>query len=46
VHPGDETGTSVPFMTEFPSAGRYRLYLQFKHAGPVHTAEFTLQVAR
>jgi hypothetical protein len=46
VHPGDETGTSVPFMTEFPSAGRYRLYLQFKHAGRVHTAEFTLQVAR
>ena len=33
-------------MTEFPSAGRYRLYLQFKHDGRVHTAEFTLQVAR
>jgi hypothetical protein len=47
VHPGDEAaGDSVPFMTEFPSAGRYRLYLQFKHAGRVHTAEFTQQVAR
>jgi hypothetical protein len=46
VHPGDETGTSVPFITELPSAGRYRLYLQFKHAGRVRTAEFTLQVER
>jgi hypothetical protein len=46
VHPGDEAGDSVPFMTEFPSAGRYRLYLQFKHAGRVHTAEFTQDVAR
>ncbi len=43
--PGPE-GDSVPFMTEFPSAGRYRLYLQFKHAGRVHTAEFTQDVAR
>jgi hypothetical protein len=44
VHPGDERTTS--FMTEFPSAGRYRLYLQFKHAGRVHTAELTQDVAR
>jgi hypothetical protein len=44
VHPGDELTTS--FMTEFPSAGRYRLYLQFKHAGRVHTAEFTQEVGR
>ena len=43
--PGPE-GDSVPFMTEFPSAGRYRLYLQFKHAGRVHTAELTQDVAR
>ena len=33
-------------MTEFPSEGRYRLYLQFKHEGRVHTAEFTHEVAR
>jgi hypothetical protein len=46
VHPGDEGGDSVPFMTEFPSAGRYRLYLQFKHAGRVHTAEFTQDAGR
>ena len=47
VHPGDDAkGDSVPFMTEFTTAGRYRLYLQFKHGGRVHTAEFTQEVAR
>ena len=51
VHPeehahaeGEES--AVSFMTEFPSAGRYRLYLQFKHDGLVHTAEFTQEVSR
>ena len=33
-------------MAEFPSAGRYRLYLQFKHDGRVHTAAFTQEVSR
>jgi hypothetical protein len=46
VHPSGERSQAVEFMTEFPSAGRYRLYLQFKHDGRVHTAEFTQQVAR
>ena len=32
-------------MTELPSAGRYRLYLQFQHTGRVQTAEFTIEVA-
>lgn len=48
-HANDSNGDhddSVPFMTEFPSAGRYRLYLQFKHAGKLHTAEFTQEVSR
>ncbi len=45
VHP-EEHGGAVSFMTEFPSEGRYRLYFQFKHAGRVHTAEFTQPVAR
>ena len=40
VHP-EEHGDAVSFMTEFPSEGRYRLYLQFKHGGRVHTAAFT-----
>jgi hypothetical protein len=45
VHPQGH-GKAVSFMTEFPSEGRYRLYLQFKHEGRIHTAEFTQQVAR
>jgi hypothetical protein len=45
VHPEDH-GEAVRFMTEFPSEGRYRLYLQFKHEGRVRTAEFTQEVAR
>jgi hypothetical protein len=43
VHPEEN---AVQFMTEFPSSGRYRLYLQFQHAGRVHTAEFTHEVPR
>jgi hypothetical protein len=46
VHPGDDAGAAVPFMTEFTTAGTYRLYLQFKHAGRIHTAEFTQEVER
>jgi hypothetical protein len=48
-HGGDPaTGdhTAVRFETEFPSADAYRLFLQFKHAGGVHTAAFTREVAR
>ena len=47
VHPaGHEAGTEpVAFMTEFPSEGRYRLFLQFKHEGRVHTAAFTREVS-
>jgi hypothetical protein len=41
VHPeGDE----VAFETQFPTPGRYWLFLQFKHAGQVHTAAFTVAV--
>ena len=45
VHP-EEHGDAVSFMTEFPSEGRYRLYLQFKDGGRVRTAAFTQEVAR
>jgi hypothetical protein len=38
VHP---SGDGVEFETELAKNVRYRLYLQFKHAGRVHTAEFT-----
>ncbi|MEU4420091.1 hypothetical protein AB0F81_05665 [Actinoplanes sp. NPDC024001] len=39
VHPTDEQ--SLSFAAEVPSAGVYRLYLDFKHDGTVRTAEFT-----
>jgi Domain of unknown function (DUF4396) len=40
-----ETG-ATEFATEFPSGGRYGLFLQFKHAGEVRTAAFTKAVGR
>ncbi|MEV6299933.1 hypothetical protein AB0M02_11085 [Actinoplanes sp. NPDC051861] len=43
VHPIDEK--SLAFAAEVPSAGVYRLYLDFKHGGKVHTAEFTAVTA-
>jgi hypothetical protein len=48
VHPTDAAteGASIGFGAELPSAGRYRLYLQFQHDGQVHTAAFTVEVAR
>src|SRR3954462_3748275 len=39
VHPTDEHGTV--FEAHLEPGSRYHLYLQFKHAGRVHTAEFT-----
>ena len=41
-----EGAAPVEFETKFPTAGNYRLFLQFKHDGEVHTAEFTRVVAR
>ena len=38
VHP---TGAGTDFAVEFPTPGRYRLFLQFKHEGRVRTAAFT-----
>ena len=47
VHPMErEAGSgTIRFMTEFPNAGSYRLFLQFKHEGRVHTAAFTREVS-
>jgi len=44
VHP-IEAG-SIRFATEFPTSGRYRLFLQFKDQNRIHTAAFTEEVAR
>jgi hypothetical protein len=42
---GHEAGANeIAFAATFPTAGRYRLYLQFKHEGVVRTAEFTVEV--
>jgi hypothetical protein len=38
VHPDD---SGVVFEATFPTAGRYRLFLQFQHAGRVRTVAFT-----
>jgi hypothetical protein len=51
VHPMGEPGDGVTpagpeigFHATFPSAGDYRLFLDFQHAGVVRTAEFTVSV--
>jgi hypothetical protein len=51
VHPaghgqGSPHGGPVAFATQFPSQARYRLFLQFRHAGKVRTAAFTHEVSR
>jgi len=47
VHPeeGESAPNEIVFDATFPTAGRYRLYLQFKHAGAVRTVEYTVEVA-
>ncbi|MEP6954560.1 MAG: hypothetical protein ABI950_10920 [Solirubrobacteraceae bacterium] len=47
VHPQETPGSGGPirFMTEYPSAGRYRLFLQFEHGGRIHTAAFSQDVS-
>jgi hypothetical protein len=43
--PGDgrtRPGPEVRFRAEVPSAGTYRLFLDFRHGGTVRTAEFTV----
>jgi hypothetical protein len=41
VHPLED---SVRFEATFPTAGRYRLFLQFQHEGRVQTVAFTHEV--
>jgi hypothetical protein len=49
-HPAQEAsagmkgGPEIRFGTTFPTAGTYSLFLDFQHAGAVHTAEFTVRV--
>lgn len=44
--PGDgvtPAGPEIDFVAEVPSAGRHRLFLDFRHGGVVRTAAFTVQ---
>ncbi|MFK4106567.1 hypothetical protein ACI2L1_42265 [Streptomyces sp. NPDC019531] len=50
VHPGGEPGDGttepgpdISFTATAPSSGTYRLFLDFKHEGRVHTAAFTVR---
>jgi hypothetical protein len=51
THPAQEAtagmkgGPGIKFATTFPTAGTYSLFLDFQHAGKVHTAEFTVKVS-
>jgi hypothetical protein len=47
VHPDEAGGPGrIAFGASFPSAGRYRLFLQFKHDGRVQTVAHTVEVSR
>ncbi|MGE0066031.1 MAG: hypothetical protein AB7T48_01650 [Solirubrobacterales bacterium] len=42
----EPAGNEIAFAATFPTAGHYRLYLQFKHKGAVRTVQFTVSVSR
>jgi hypothetical protein len=46
THPEGEPGGGGPieFEVSYPTQGAYRLFLQFRHRGEVHTAAFTQEV--
>ena len=44
ARPPDASDGPIGFAATFPTAGRYRLFLQFKHEGRVQTVAFTQEV--
>ncbi len=46
VHPNDQAdkGPNIGFNTNFEKPGLYRVFLQFNHAGKIHTGDFTVNV--
>jgi hypothetical protein len=48
AHPEEhaDAANAIPFAADFASAGSYRLFLQFRAGGALHTAAFTVRVAR
>jgi hypothetical protein len=43
--PTDRAGPGVAFTADIPSAGSYRLFVEFVHGGAVHTAEFSVSTS-
>ena len=45
VHPMDSEakGPEITAHTNFPKAGKYKVFMQFAHAGKVHTASFVIE---
>ncbi|HEY2715785.1 MAG TPA: hypothetical protein VGI73_06145 [Solirubrobacterales bacterium] len=48
IHPvaHDAEAGTLTFEAEFPSAGTFRLFLQFRAGGEVHTVAFTVEVMK
>ena len=49
VHPADDgarPGPEVAFAATAPSAGDYRLFLDFRHGDAVHTAAFSVRAGQ
>jgi hypothetical protein len=48
VHPQGESRSAgqITFDADFPAAGAYRLFVQFRTGGAVHTGAFTVDVMR
>lgn len=47
VHPAEGgPGPAVSFAATAPSGGTYRLFLDFRHGGKVHTAAFTVEAGK
>ncbi|MEU7818816.1 hypothetical protein [Pseudonocardia sp. NPDC049154] len=42
AEPGDRSGPGIAFTTTVPTEGTYRLFLRFRHAGEIHTVDFTV----
>jgi hypothetical protein len=43
--PADRSGPAIAFTADLPTDGTYRFFLLFRHAGEIHTADFTLTTA-
>jgi len=44
THDDQSADGTIGFTAEFPTAGVYRLFVDFSHEGVVHTAAFTVDV--